>query len=891
MLIPLRDNDADGVQINYDHALKLFQRQRTEAARAEAAAGWERYRETDRPLAAQYQLLYAEALKNAGENAEVLRVLASYPDTGPSEGVVQRYVMEARALASLGQPASAEQTLTKAEALCKKADLTACSGVTFTRGSIALLARQTLGEGQLEKARRYYLQAYQFAHSHHDPWQESRASAYLGYIGLQTEHLNEALDWSQISYQIASQHSYEGIAGTATGNLGFAWFQLGDGERALERFQEAEKNAERLGDEDDEFRWLSDTSYVYRDRGELSRAEELQQKALGLARATKDQGQIVNALGDLTAVEISNGDLTAADGHLVEALRIETAGGQKPRPFFALMQGDLAAARHEYARAEGLFQAVLSDKASPIAVRLNAGNDLGRVYEDEKKYAAAEREYRETISAWEAARAALKREESALSFGTNARGVYGNYVRFLVERGRNAEALALADNSRARTLAEGLGFGQNHAAAGAGSATEVLHPEQIARKTGATLLFYWLGDKDSYLWAVGPERTAFSTLPANQQITTWVTRYNKAILDSGDPAEAANADGVALYAALIAPALKVMDTHKPVIVLADGVLNQMNFETLLAPNAAAGEKQTSGPKSREVSAGLIAGAKVPAYPSSRGNVGAEGPAYQRGAAAGTQHYLVEDYTLESAPSLDLLAHGGTGPDRKGLDGKGQTKGNPATNNLLLMGNAAAADADFPPLPLFGMEMTRIAGRFQPEETTVFTGAKATPAAYEAANPEKFAYIHFVSHATASETSPLDSAIILSNPAGANSGASSSGGVSAYKLYAREIVTHKLNARLVTISACYGTGTRAYAGEGLVGLSWAFLRAGSRQVVAALWEVTDESTPRLMDGLYAGIAAGEKPIDALREAKLAMLHSGTRFKEPFYWAPFQIYSRE
>ena len=347
------------------------------------------------------------------------------------------------------------------------------------------------------------------------------------------------------------------------------------------------------------------------------------------------------------------------------------------------------------------------------------------------------------------------------------------------------------------------------------SNAETLRPEQIARKTGATLLFYWLGESESYLWAVGPQRTVFSTLPANQQITTWVTRYNKAILDSGDPAEAANADGVAMYAALIAPALKVMDAHKPVIVLADGVLNQMNFETLLAPSAT-GQKQ---------------------------------------------HYLVEDYTLESAPSLDLLAHGGTGVDRKGLDGKGQAKGNAATNNLLLMGNAAAADADFPPLPLFGLEMTRIAGRFQPDETTVFTGAKATPAAYEAANPEKFSYIHFVSHATASETSPLDSAIILSNPAGANSGASSAGGVSAYKLYAREIVAHKLNARLVTISACYGTGTRAYAGEGLVGLSWAFLRAGSRQVVAALWEVTDESTPRLMDGLYAGIAAGEKPIDA------------------------------
>jgi CHAT domain-containing protein len=861
VLIPLRDNDADDAQLAYGHAQGLLQQEHFEAARVEAATGWERYRDTDSDWAAQYQLLYANALNQVGENAKVLQVLASYPDSSPSEGSVQRYILERKALLALGRQSEAAQRLSAVDALCLKADLAACGSLMSIKASAAL------GAGKIEKARQEYIEAYQFASRHHDPWRQANTSAFLGYIALQMERLDEALDWSRISYQISSQHHYDGVAGVAAGNLGFAWFRLGDGERALERFQEAEKKAELVDDEENEFHWLSTSSYVYRDRGELSRAEELDQKALRLARATKNQGQVVDALGDLVTLETFKGDIKEADAHLQEALRIETADGHKPEPIFVLIQGELLVGQHEYAKAEESFHAVLLDKDSKTPERLNAGNDLGRVFEDEKQYAAAEREYRETIEVWESARAALKGDESALSFGTNARAIYGNYVRFLVERGRNAEALALADKSRARTLAEGLGFGQNHAAAGSSSEPVALRPEQIARKTGATLLFYWLGDKESYLWAVGPDRTVFSTLPGNQQITTWVTRYNKAILDSGDPAEAANADGVALYAALIAPAKKVLDAHRPVIVLADGVLNQMNFETLLAPSAAAGEKQPSGPRGHDDSARLVAGA--------------DASAYQKGMAAGTQHYLVEDYTLESAPSLDLLAHGS----------EQKVKGDAAARNLLLMGNAAAADAEFPPLPLFGVEMTRIEGRFGAGEATVFAGAKATPVAYEAASPEKFTYIHFVSHATASETSPLDSAIILSNPAGASSAASSAGGVSAYKLYAREIVAHKLNARLVTISACYGTGTRAYAGEGLVGLSWAFLRAGARQVVAALWEVTDESTPRLMDGLYAGIAAGKKPVEALREAKLAMLHSGTRFREPFYWAPFQIYSRE
>jgi CHAT domain-containing protein len=78
---------------------------------------------------------------------------------------------------------------------------------------------------------------------------------------------------------------------------------------------------------------------------------------------------------------------------------------------------------------------------------------------------------------------------------------------------------------------------------------------------------------------------------------------------------------------------------------------------------------------------------------------------------------------------------------------------------------------------------------------------------------------------------------------------------------------------------------------LVGLSWAFLRAGAHSVIGALWEVADDSSPRLMDALYQGIEAGEPPATALRKSKLSLLHSNSRFATPFYWAPFQIYSSQ
>ena len=89
-------------------------------------------------------------------------------------------------------------------------------------------------------------------------------------------------------------------------------------------------------------------------------------------------------------------------------------------------------------------------------------------------------------------------------------------------------------------------------------------------------------------------------------------------------------------------------------------------------------------------------------------------------------------------------------------------------------------------------------------------------------------------------------------------------------------------------ACYGSGSRVYGGEGLIGLSWAFLRAGAHYVVGSLWEVSDIATPQLMDQMYSELEAGRSPDAALRDAKLSLLHSQGIFRKPLYWATFQLY---
>ena len=84
-----------------------------------------------------------------------------------------------------------------------------------------------------------------------------------------------------------------------------------------------------------------------------------------------------------------------------------------------------------------------------------------------------------------------------------------------------------------------------------------------------------------------------------------------------------------------------------------------------------------------------------------------------------------------------------------------------TGDLLLFGDAIAPSEDFPQLPKAAIEMESIEKHFSAGHEQVFAREQASPSAYLASEPERFSYIHFVAHGTASRLSPLDSAIVLS----------------------------------------------------------------------------------------------------------------------------------
>jgi CHAT domain-containing protein len=96
---------------------------------------------------------------------------------------------------------------------------------------------------------------------------------------------------------------------------------------------------------------------------------------------------------------------------------------------------------------------------------------------------------------------------------------------------------------------------------------------------------------------------------------------------------------------------------------------------------------------------------------------------------------------------------------------------------------------------------------------------------------------------------------------------------------------------VTISACRSAGAKSYAGEGLVGFTWAFLQAGARSIIAGLWDADDQATAELMGEFYRRLGAGSTPAEALRQAKLKLLKSTGRNQRPYYWGSLQLFTRE
>lgn len=115
-------------------------------------------------------------------------------------------------------------------------------------------------------------------------------------------------------------------------------------------------------------------------------------------------------------------------------------------------------------------------------------------------------------------------------------------------------------------------------------------------------------------------------------------------------------------------------------------------------------------------------------------------------------------------------------------------------------------------------------------------------------------------------------------------------MSSLNFYAYKLAAMKLHAKLLMLSAGHSAGSRPIPGVGLVGLSWALLRAGAQNVIAGLWSVQAKSTATMMSALYERLKKGVNPSRALHSAKLDLNKGIPQYLAPYYRVAFQIYSR-
>ncbi len=633
-----------------------------------------------------------------------------------------------------------------------------------------------------------FREALAVARKKSDALLEAQTLSSMATVLVSLERFDEGVTHLRQAIRMSERAGTKGrhVRRRAMGNLGWCQFEVGDYERAKVTLSQVEPAAsrERYINENNQARTLLAL-------GDLEGAEQQYRKTLAAVEgdAGISDAERANLLLGLADVSLGRTDWEAAERWNRQAKGLlaglpEAMAEHKSE----LVAAQIRMGKGEPGAAETALRQLLGREGVSPLVRGDAQMELGRALARQGRHTEAEAAHLDAIRVVEEGRGGLREAENRIAFGSGRIEAYRAAVRFYLERKRPAEALRVADRSRARGLREEAG----------------------RRRVEGTGLFYWLDEPASHLWVVpAAGEPAYFALPGQKELEGLVEAHNQFVLRARDPLTEGGREARRLYQALVAPAEKMLKGGR-VWISPDGGLHALNFETLVAP--------------------------------------------------GRERYWVEDAEISIVPGL-------TGPARTGGAGKG----------VLLAGDAVAgADAEFGELRHAGEELARIGARLG---TAALRREAATPERVLAGLRGDPGVVHFAAHAVANRLRPLESSILLS-PGAAGEG----------RLYAREIAGLKLRAKLVTLSACTAAGARQFRGEGLVGFAWAFLGAGAEGVVASLWEVDDASTPRLMEEMYGRLGAGRNAAAALREAKLALLQSGSALRKPYFWAAFQHFAR-
>lgn len=730
--------------------------------------------------------------------------------------------------------------------------------------------------GASESAVGFYQQALGIHRSLGDPRREASGLNNLGNVYRSTEQPAKALEYFQQALLLRRATGDRRGEAITLNNIGSVHRDLGQQDRALEYFNQALPLRVTVGDLPGQAVSLRNIGLVYASLAEIGKARDFLDRALQLSRTVGDRPNEATSLAGLSWVERADGNLQAALSHVESALEIREsmragmASDELRASFFASSRADyellidILVRQHESSPSQELIA-----KAFHVSERARARSLLDLLAEAE-------------IDVAQGIDPALKQEEQEIH--SRLSRIQGQLVQFRSRPSSDAgrlgsleSELKQADNER-RQLE--LQIRSNHPAYAELRYPEPLKLHEVQQKLakGSLLLEYFVGQQGSFLFAVTESACQVARLPGAERLEAQVKQLREAVSLPGRAGLSRYlVPASSLYREVIQPASSLLGGREELVVAADGILHYLPFELLLKDSRLPSQSDTN---------------RLP--------------------------YLLRDFAVSYIPSASILASlakrvpsgfyekslvAYADPASSSSQVAASFPGNEVLRNLYGAGNFQNLKL----LPHARGEVEGIAKLFPAESVRLFSGEKATEESLKAEGAvSRCRLLHFATHGVLNERYPQFSGLLLRSapeeglhlPNNAANSSSSSGATRPVLadassapaedglLQVYEIFNLKLNADLVVLSACETGLGKAVKGEGLIGLTRAFLYAGTPSVMVSLWKVADKSTADLMVRFYRYLSGGKlSKSRALRQAQLDLINSGN--SHPYHWAPFVL----
>jgi CHAT domain-containing protein len=691
--------------------------------------------------------------------------------------------------------------------------------------------------GDPARARAISTRALVIARSRGDLVLQARLTGNLGLLSLQAGHFAEALPRLEQARGLAIAGRDAALLQLTLVEIGRVWIGLGDGAAARPPLERAQALADSLGDRRGRAQALDNLAIAARLDGDPNRAARLAADALEAAVASGDSTLVHAATTTLGQQAFDRGDLGAA-GAWFERAAASGANDPVQRSGDASNRGAVAARSGRLNEAERHFRdaLALAETAHASDVVWPALLGLGDVAERRGEVAKALAFDRQAATMIEGLRAEQGADAPSVRLLARRLFAFEALIHLLTrlqpahpESAWAAEAFHWSERSRARAfldlVAASGGTAEKPRPLTLAEAQTLIHTDRDA------LLAYGVGDSSTSLWVITQRTWTHVALPPRRALRTRIELFRRGLADPATAdARSTHAASHALFETLVAPALPLLRGVDHLIVAPDGALALVPFEALLAESV------------------------------------------DRDGAAPKNAYLVERWAVSYTPSASALATRMASPREQSRGGI------VALGDPMFAPDSGRATPTLQPLPNTAAEMATLEQLAGHRPITVLTGRDATRERWlQLAELSRASLIHVATHGEANEAEPERSGLWL-----AAHGAEPPGFVSV-----ADILALRLRAGLVTLSACETGLGRLEGGEGVVGLTRAFLAAGSQSVMVSLWKVNDRSTALLMDRFYRGyLAKGAAGSAALANAKRALLRDSST-RSPFYWAPFVL----